>query len=207
MKLVILAITLAGISLNAFALTQQEKEEFADFYRQTTQLSLDSPNDLVVKVMFFDINGDGIEEAFATAKPSYYETGYLWTGYKKQNGKWIPIKGFEPITQQDLLSAGIYGRVGEFLRCVLPDGRVDHVILSQNYDNQITSGLGELNKSRFWIDSEGVLQQEKIENLERYIAYQGTHRDKLIQEMQVLKVETFDIPKKEEPNKAVEPTR
>lgn len=197
------------LSLNAAELTRQEKTTFVEYYRDFTKLLEESPGDTEVRAMFFDLNQDGTEEAFATARPSFYETGWTWTAFTLRNGKWKPIKGYEPKTQQPLLSAGIYGRDGEFFRRVFPDGTIDFVILGQNYDKIAPDGLGQLNKERFWIDGEGVLQHEKIDNLEKCLAYQGPHRNGLIQKLEALKVEIFPGKKaqgNEKQNKTLSPT-
>jgi hypothetical protein len=179
------------LSLNAAELTPLEKTTFVDYYRDFTRLLEESPSNTEVRAMFFDLDQDGFEEAFATARPSFYETGWAWTAFTLRNGKWKPIKGYEIKTQQPLLSTGIYGRDGEFFRRVLSDDTVDFVILSQNYDKSAPDGLGPLNKERFWIDGEGILRHEKIENLERYLAYLGSRRNGLIQKLETLKVEIF----------------
>lgn len=203
-----IAILLLGIIMNsANALTLEDKQAFVAYYRNLVQLSVEFPEKQQVKVIFVNLDGSGEMEALATSYGSFYEDGWSWAAFKKNGAAWAPIKGFDNHEKVIRTGSGVFARSGEIVQVRTENDKIEFVVLGHNYDNQSSSGIGPLNKTRFWIDADGVLQQEKIQNLEQYLAYRGVHRDKLIQEMQVLKVEVFDVPKKEEPNKAVESTR
>jgi len=49
------------------------------------------PDDPYVRVVFFDIDYDGIPEAFVTYKGGYYNDGRLWEAYRFKNGRWQPM--------------------------------------------------------------------------------------------------------------------
>lgn len=191
----------------ASAITSEDKEAFVAFYRATMNLAEEFPDKQKVLVIFTDLNNDGATDALATSYGSFYETGWDWSAFSRSGQSWEPIKGVDATTKVIHSWSNIYARPGEITRIINADGKLEFLVLGQVYDNLAAGGLGPLNKTRFWVDEDGVIQQERVENLERFLAYRGTHRDKLIQDMQVLKVETFDVPNVTEPNKAVEPTR
>lgn len=195
MKKYISIAILTILSHTVFALTPDEKNSFVDFYRSSVNLVEEFPDKQRVLAIFADLDDDGADEVLATSYGSFYEKGWLWSAFRKTSQGWEPINGIDTTSNQKTLWSSIFARPGEIAKIRGPEGKLEFLILGQVFDNQIASGIGRLNKSRFWIDTDGVLQQEKIENLESYLAYGGTHKDKLIQEMQVLKVETFDIPK------------
>lgn len=195
MKKYISIAILTILSHTVFALTPEERNSFVDFYRSSVNLVEEFPNKQRVLAIFADLDDDGVDDVLATSYGSFYEKGWLWSAFRKTSQGWKPINGIDTTSNQKTLWSSIFARPGEIAKIRGPEGKLEFLILGQVFDNQTASGIGRLNKSRFWIDTDGVLQQEKIENLESYIAYGGTHKDKLIQEMQVLKVETFDVPK------------
>jgi hypothetical protein len=202
-----IAVVLALATQISSAMTTEDKESFAEYYRAKVNLAKEFPDKQQVLVIFTDLNSDGVVDALATSYGSYYETGWDWSAFSRKGQSWEPIKGVDATTKAVHAWSNIFARPGEISRITTSEGKVEFLVLGQVFDNLTAGGLGELNKTRFWVDEHGVIQQEKVQNLEQHLAYRGVHRDKLIQEMQVLKVETFDIPKKDEPNKAVEPTR
>lgn len=193
--LITTALILALVSQFASAITSEEKDRFVDYYRAEMNLAEEFPDKQKVLVIFTDLNNDGVTDVLATSYGSFYETGWDWSAFRRNGQSWEPIRGLDATSKEVLKWSNIFARPGEVSRIVTSDGKVEFLVLGQVFDNLEVGGLGSLNKTRFWVSDDGVLHQEKLENLERYLAYQGPHKDRLIQEMQILKVETFDDPK------------
>lgn len=185
----------------------KDKEAFADFYREWSKLEAEFPDNQEVRVMFIDLDHDGRSEAFATSIGSRYEDGWAWHAFQRSGDSWKPIRA--KTEDGETASSAIFARAGEVFSVVLNDGSHDFLILSENHDKLAPNGLGELRKSRFGATDKGLLQQEDVPNLERYIAYQGSFRSGLLRSMEVVKVEVFPAPltaKIEEQNKPQHPT-
>lgn len=186
--------TIIALCLNiCLAITPEEKESFVEFYRAKVNLAEEFPDNQKVLVIFTDLNNDGTTDALATSYGSYYETGWDWAAFTQTSQSWEPVRGVDATTKEIHSWSNIFARPGEIARVVKPQGEVEFLVLGQVFDNLASDGIGPLNKTRFWIDPDGLLQQEKINSLERYLAYRGPHKDRLIQKMQVLTVETFDV--------------
>jgi hypothetical protein len=173
-------------------LTDNQKHDFVRHYRSITRLAEEFPNKPEVKVVFVDLNRDGTDDALATSYGSFYETGWLWAAFQLVGGRWEPIKGYDNHDKVVRPGSGVYARHGEIFQVQMGDGVVEFLVLNQNFDKLAPEQLGPLNKSRFWIDREGILRQEKIENLERYLAYRGAHRDGLVRKIEAVHVEVFN---------------
>jgi hypothetical protein len=205
-----IAFLLIGLTASQAApLTPKEKVDFVAFYTTRIKLSETFPNDLGVHVMFVDLDADGKEEALATNQGSAYEDGNSWAAFRVAGDSWETIKGYDKRAKVIRPGSGVFARAGEIFRVVKNDGKIDFLVLHENFDKRSPEGIGALHKTRFSIDKEGILQQEPIENLEGYIAYAGASRSGLISKLEVLKVEYFagdELAKTEEQNKAQHPT-
>ena len=171
------------------SISDEEKLEFSIFYREKIDLLKIFPDRPEVKVIFTDLDGDNKEEAIATSYEGFYETGWLWSSYKNINGKWIPIKRHD---DGKLVSdsKAIFARPGEIFKITKEDGGVEFLILNQNFDSQAPDGKGNLIKTRFWIDKDGLMQEATIADIDKYLAFRTTMGG-LIQSLEVLKVEMF----------------
>ena len=190
---IILSITfMLGLSLGkAEPLNDKEKIAFVKHYREIVKLEKEFPNDPEVKVIFIDLDGDGIEEAFATSKGSFYEVGWDWAAFRQKGQEWEPIKGFDNKAKVVRAGSGVFARPGEIFRVIKNDKTVDFIILAENFDRLAPDGLGPLRKTRFSLDKEGILRQEEVIDLERYLAYSGIHHSGLISKVESLRVESF----------------
>jgi hypothetical protein len=170
-------------------ISAEEKLEFSRFYRNQIDLLKIYPDRPEVKVIFTDLDGDNKEEAIATSYEGFYETGWLWSSYKKTNGKWMAIKRHDD-GKLASNSKAIYARPGEIFKITKEDGGVEFLILNQNFDNQSPDGKGTLIKTRFWIDEKGLMQEATVADIDKYLAFR-TMMGGLIQNLEVLKVEMF----------------
>lgn len=177
--------------IKAEAITEKEKSDFVTYYRKAIKLAEEFPNDLEVKVVFVDLDGDGKDEAFATSQGNKYEDGRIWSAFRRIGEEWTRIKGFNNTTKVIRQSGAIYARSGEIFRVVKNDKSIDFLILTEIFNKQAPGGVGALHKIRFALDKEGVLRQEEITDLDRYLAYSGIHHSGLISKMESLTVETF----------------
>ena len=180
-----------SFAVQAKGLTIEKKKAFAAFYRKQVDLLRIHPNKPEVKVIFVDLDGDGLEEAIATSYEGFYETGWLWSLYRQVGEKWILIKGYHSETKAIQAGSGIYARPGEIFRLRDDENNIQFVVLNRNYDKLAPDGLGVLNKIVFRIDDKGVFQQHKVENLERLLAYRGARKTGIVKTLEVLTVEEF----------------
>ncbi len=186
---------LGFFSANAESMSNESKLEFIKYYRESVKLLEEFPDKLEVKAVFVDLDADGKDEVLATSYGSFYETGWIWTAFRRDLDKWTPIKGYDKDSKTVGLYSAIYARPGEIFRVSKNNGSPEFLILSENYDKLAPEGKGPLNKSRFYLDKDGILQEESIKDLERYLAYrvsghlwpEGT----LIKALEALKVEIF----------------
>lgn len=179
------------LTIKAASITQTEKSEFIKFYRNAVKLDKEFPNNPEVKAIFVDLDGDGKDEALASSRGSSYEDGRDWAIFVRTAETWKPVQGFDNEAKIIRPGSGVFARSGEIFRVIKNDGTLDFLILSENFDNRAPDGLGTLRKSRFFVDKDGVLRQESVENLERYIAYLGVNKSGLIGKLEALKVESF----------------
>lgn len=174
-------------------ITEQDKREFVIFYREAVKLKEEFPDKLEVRVIFADLDGDGKEEALATSFGSFYEKGWDWTAFRKTESNWNWIRGYDEHSKAVQRSASVYARPGEIFRVTKTDGSFEFLILAENYDKLAPEGKGSLNKTRFYIDKDGVFQQEPVKDLERYLAYRVSGEQwpegTLIKRLDALKVE------------------
>lgn len=175
--------------------SEKEKREFADFYRKAIKLAEEFPNKLEVKTIFVDFDCDGNDEALATSYSSFGETGWLWTAFRKKSDKWSPINGYDSDSKSISLYSSIFARPSEIFSVSQHDGSIEFLILAESYDKLAPDGKGPLNKTRFYLDKDGVLQQEKVKDLERYLAYRVSGHQwpegTLIKRLEALKVDIF----------------
>lgn len=175
--------------------TNPEKNDFVSQHRIRTKLAQEFPRKQEVKVIFVGLDSDSHEEALATSYGSFYEKGWDWAAFKKKGEQWDPIKGYDSEMEIIRPGSGVYARPGEIFRVTLNDGSSEFLILAENYDKLAPEGKGPLNKSRFYLDKDGVLHEKSIKDLEHYLAYrvsgekwpEGT----LIKGLEALKVEIF----------------
>jgi len=193
MKTLLAALLFSTIAFASQAneLTVEQKKKFANFYRDQVDLLEIHPDRPEVKAIFVDLDGDGLEEAIATSYEAFYETGWLWSVYKKEGDKWKPIQGYDPEAKAIRPGSGIYARPGEIFKVVHNDGTRQFLTLNLHFDKFARDGIGPINKTSFWIDDKGIFQEQKVEDLERYLAYQGAHRIGLVQRLDALPVEVF----------------
>lgn len=175
----------------AAPLTQSEKLDFIEYYKKRVKLLENFPNNPEVKAIFVDLDSDGREEVLATNHGSSYEDGNSWATFKMIGEHWETIKGFDNNAKIVRPGSGVFARSGEIFRVVKNDKSVEFLVLSENFDKLAPDGLGVLRKTRFSLDKEGVLRQDDVANLERYLAYYGTHHSGLISKLESLRVETF----------------
>jgi len=185
------ALVVALASAQADPLTQDQKLMFIDYYKKRVKLLDEFPDSPQVKAIFVDMDGDGKEETLATSKGSSYEDGNDWAAFRLVGDKWESIKGFDNEAKIVRLGSGVFARSGEIFRVVKNDKSIEFLVLWENFDKLAPDGLGVLRKTRFSLDKEGVLRQDDVANLERYLAYFGTHHSGLISKLESLKVETF----------------
>jgi hypothetical protein len=197
MKRLALIFLCCSISLSAQEkkLTIEQKKAFASFYRSRVDLLKIYPERPEVNVIFVDLDGDGLEEAFATSYEAFYETGWMWAAFKRNGDQWSPIKGYDSGKKAIQNGSSVYARPGEIFRVTKHDGTFEFLILGENYDKLAPEGMGALNKTKFQIDKEGVLQQQPIKDLERYLAYRVTGhtwpKGTLVKRLEALEVESF----------------
>jgi hypothetical protein len=196
MKKAIALLSVAFITVFAYSakaeLTKEEKEEFVREYRSRAKLAEEFPDKQGVKVIFVDLDFDGKEEALATSFGSFYETGWIWATFKRKGNQWEPIRGYNSETKAMQPGSGVYARPGEIFCLRDDENNIQFVVLNRNYDKMAPDSLGALNKIVFHIDDEGVFQQEKVESLERLLAYRGARKAGLVKTLEVLPVEEFD---------------
>jgi len=73
-------------------LTPEQKTDFLRMYGAYTGVQRDYPDRPTIGVLFFDINGDGVEEAIATYNADMHRDGCLWEVYALIKDEWIPTK-------------------------------------------------------------------------------------------------------------------
>ena len=211
MKKVILIIScLFSHALQAQELTIKEKIDFADFYRKQVDLLKIYPNKPEVKVVFVDLDNDRQQEALATSYEGFYETGWLWSAYRKKGEQWEPIKQYDPETKSLRSGSSIYARPSEIFNIVDEEDKLHFVVLNRNYDKLAPNGIGSINKSVFYLDEKGIFQQKKVDDLEQLLAYRGARSAGMIKSLGSLKVELFPEDghaKIEEQNKAQQDNR
>jgi len=196
----IIAIIFCAMAFQAQAkdLTKDEKNDFVTFYREWAALEKEFPEDQEVKVMFVDLDQDGITEALATSRGSQYEDGSAWTAFRMADDSWSQISGFDPTKEKPKKTATLFARAGEFFR-VNNGATVEFCTLSENYDKLAKGGKGPLNKTRFYLDDKGILHQIPIPDIERYLAYRASGAEwpnnTTIKSLERLPVEVFPTPK------------
>ena len=182
-------------------MTQDEKNNFVNFYREWASLAEEFPKYQEVKVMFIDLNQDGVFEALATSKGFEYEDGSDWTAFRFNSEKWAKIPEYDARTEKIGKTATFFGRSGEFFR-VMHGDKVEFCILSERYDKLAKDGKRPLNKTRFHLDDDGIMRQSPISDIERFIAYRSSGAEwptnTTIMSLIRLPVEVFPSPTLEE---------
>ena len=181
----------------ADTLTQKEKNAFVEFYKKKRNLQEESPQKTWVKVMFVDINGDGLMDALASNALTTYEQGQAdWSIYRNTGKNWKPFKSYHKNVYEEsaklIISAFVFGRTGEFFRVIKNDGTLQFLILQKNFDKKAPQGLGDPVKSWFEVDKNGVIREHKITNIERYLAYDEKNLSSPISSLNRLEVEVFN---------------
>jgi len=202
-------LSLGVIASQADPLTENQKLDFVDYYKKRVKLLETFPDHPQVQVVFVDMDADGEEEALATNHGSSYEDGNSWAAFRKTGDTWETIRGFDNKAKVIRPGSGVFARPGEIFQIIRHDGTIEFLVLHENFDKLAPDGLGDLYKIRFSVDDKGVLQQEQVKNLERYIAYAGVNRSGLVSKLEALKVEYFagdGLAKNQEQNKAQHPT-
>ena len=178
-------------------MTQDAKNNFVNFYREWSSLAEEFPESQDVKVMFVDLNQDGVFEALAASKGGEYEDGSAWTAFRVNSDAWSKIHEFDATTNKIGKTATFFGRSGEFFRVMYGD-KVEFCILSERYDKLANDGKGPLNKTRFYMDDNGILHQNPIQDIERYLAYRVAGAEwpnnTTIRSLERLSVEVFPAP-------------
>ena len=199
-----------GISLSfGDPLTPQQKQSFVEFYRDWTLMRKEFPDRQNVKAIFVDLDHDGKQEALATYYGNFYEVGWSWNAFRHTSEGWKAIRGKNLDTGAIDPSSSIFARPGEIFRLEDNENNTQYVVLNLNYDKLAPDGLGPINKSIFYLNGEGVLQQEKVGNLERLLAYRGARTAGIVTSLEALRVEEFPeaaSARNQEQNKAQHPT-
>ncbi len=194
-KILILLCYFTSLAESAEIPTQEEKIAFVEYYREWCSLAKEFPKNQEVKVIFVDLDQDGICEALATSKGGKYEDGLAWTVFRKTGNSWGQISGFNATTSKPKKNATLFARPGEFFLTRKKADSFEFCILSENYDILAPQGKGRLKKTRFYLDEKGVLHQSDIPDLEKYLAYQVSGAkwpdDSLIRSLERLTVEVF----------------
>lgn len=188
-------ITIGVCTSFADSLNQDQKTEFVKYYRKWTQMAKEFPDKQEVQAIFVDLDQDGKEEALATYQGNFYETGWSWNAFRQSPDGWKAIEGFDPKTGLTNPSSSLFARPGELFQVHIDADTYEFCILAENYDKLAPDGKGSLQKTRFYLDKTGILQQKNISDLERYLAYRTSGakwpKHTLIKGLQQLSVEVF----------------
>lgn len=170
MTLLVLSLLFEGITLSE-TLTKGSKDRFVEFYRTWSKVQEEFLKRPEVIVLFFDIDFDGIEEAIATDREQFGETGYSWNIFQLKNGTWSAAK-IRKIneTMVDPVS-GIFARTEEFYSLALIKKPLGLVVIHKDYDKLIPDGMAKPQGFSILIDQEGFVKTEKLESLDQLIGY------------------------------------
>jgi len=188
-------LTIGVCASFADSLNQVQKTEFVGYYRKWTQMAKEFPDKQEVQVIFVDLDQDGKEEALATYHGNFYETGWSWNAFRQSPDGWKAIEGFDSKTELTNPSSSLFARPGELFQVQIDADTYEFCILAENYDKLAPDGKGSLQKTRFYLDKTGILHQNNISDLERYLAYRTSGakwpKDTLIKGLKQLHVEVF----------------
>jgi len=125
-------------------LTPEQKTDFLREYGEFATMVKHLPP--VVGVLFFDINGDGVEEAIATYNEHMYRDGCDWEVYALVKGEWEPVKiNHTGRTTRNPIS-DIYIRPDMFFKLIEGDNKPPKLVAADD------KGV-----SRICIDEDGFL--------------------------------------------------
>jgi len=131
------------------------------------------PDDPYVQVIFFDVDYDGIPEAFVTYKGGHYSDGWLWQMHQLKNGRW------------QLMDGSIFARESEFF-ALTEEGQKPKLIIirserkSIEFDDNGTSNWREyISRISYQptIDKKGHFKKNPIPEFEIKDIYLGIYQD------------------------------
>lgn len=188
MKLITILITsflFEGIALSE-PLTKENKDQFVKFYRTWSKVQEEFPDRPEVKVLFFDVDCDGTDEAIATDHGQFGETGYSWNVFQLKNGTWSAAKLRK--TNENTVDpvSGIFSRTEEFYSLALIKKPLGLVVFHKDYDKLVPGGMAAPQGFSISIDQEGFVNTKKLPALDQLIGYSPDFH-----KLQRLGVETF----------------
>lgn len=188
MKIFILLITscfLAGVA-SSEPLTKEGKEVFVKFYRAWSKFQEEFPNHPEVRVLFFDLDFDGTDEAMATHHGQFGETGYTWTAFRFSNGNWSRVDE-EKVSETTVDPIhGIFARTEEFYSIALIRKPLGLIVVHKDYDKRATDGMAAPLVFSIGINQDGCVKTEKLAGLDQLIG-----NSESFHKLQRLGVETF----------------
>lgn len=202
MKRMLLILILATPILGGEPLTKEEKNTFVEFYKKQSKLDVEPPEKSWVNVMFVDLDGDGIMDALVSNSLTTYEEAQAdWSAYKCNGKSWVQFKSFHKnvYEEKEKLKDGafVFGRPGEFYQLVNKAKVPKFLILQKNYDKLAPEGIAEPVNSYFFVDNEGVLREQKIDNLKQFLADNIRKSSKPADTLKKIEVETYSVSKKD----------
>jgi len=188
MKIIIILIAscLFGGLASSEPSAKDGKEAFVKFYRAWSKFQVDFPDHPEVRVLFFDIDSDGTNEAIATDRGQFGETGYSWNVFQFRNEIWsaVKLKKIDETTVDP--SSGIFARTEEFCSLELINKPLGLIVVHKDYDRRASDGMAAPQAFSITIDNNGFVKTEKLGSLDQLIGYsEDFHK------LQRLGVETF----------------
>jgi len=127
-------------------LTPEQKTDFLRMYGDETDVLKRYPENPVIGVLFFDINGDGVEEAIVTYTERMHRDGCDWDAYVLLQGEWEPVKKKSASRTTGDPISGIYARPDQFF-ALTDDGNKPLKLVA----------VDDEGVSRIFIDKDGFL--------------------------------------------------
>ena len=189
MKLLITIFTfiVCGGMASSEPLTTASKEKFVAFYRTWSKFEIDFPNHPEVKVLFVDIDNDGMNEAIATDRGQFGETGYSWNVFQFNDGAWsaAKIKIIDETTVDP--TSGIFARSEEFYLLSTTSNSSGLIVIHKDFDKLEPNGMAAPQVFSISLDKGDFVATKQLGVLDQLIGYsQDFHK------LERLGVETFD---------------
>lgn len=189
MKTLITLFTLivCGGMASSEPLTTASKEKFVAFYRTWSKFEIDFPNHPEVKVLFIDLDKDGKDEAIATDRGQFGETGYSWNVFHLKNGAWSAskIKKLDETTIDPRSS--IFARTEEFYSLNTTANSSGLMVIHKDFDKLKPDGMGTPQVFGIALDQDGFVVAKQMGLLDQVIGY-----SKEFHKLERLGIETFN---------------